>query len=425
VLQAIDIALNKYCGIELTAYALVVTRLDGQVATFFSDRVNAKHLFTAAFQNESLIASGHQPARKFQLSHTTFSVLIRNQARSPTRIIAIGDDAARDEVYRQCFKDMQQNGCKVLGKAWVKLLEPKKQSTYPYTKGASKRPPWWPAMTGPNKIRHKEPDHLHKRERIILLMHILGLIVNQDSTSVARQGGVDVTKLEQVTREAMATWFADREKPKNANKRGFLTQLFHVLYIEERYRRGELDGSTTVSINDFAGIVDHDNDNDDEDFDPSPQQHHQTQPISPFPSRPSSSLPPSHTIATTASAEIQHCYQPYFQRHSSSLPSPDTVEEYTDPAYPLYNYNSLSHQQAPTCPSRAWPAQELNIYGGSSWPTPTAAPLGPMQQFSFGMAASSPPQQDEFLPLPVSNEVKSNIMNLFLPILPLPPSQPS
>lgn len=81
----------------------------------------------------------------------------------PTRTIAIGDDAARDEVYRQCLKDIQQNGCKVIGKAWVKLLEPKKQSTYPYTKGAQKRPPWWPAMTGPNKIRHKEPDHLHKR----------------------------------------------------------------------------------------------------------------------------------------------------------------------------------------------------------------------------------------------------------------------
>ena len=57
----------------------------------------------------------------------------------PTRTIAIGDDTARDEVYRQCLKDMQQNGCKVLGKAWVKLLEPKKQSTYPYTKGAQKR----------------------------------------------------------------------------------------------------------------------------------------------------------------------------------------------------------------------------------------------------------------------------------------------
>jgi hypothetical protein len=81
----------------------------------------------------------------------------------PTRTIAIGDDAARDKFYRQCLKNMQQNGCKVLGKAWVKLLEPKKQSTYPYTKGAQKGTSWWPAMTGPNKIRHKEPDHLHKR----------------------------------------------------------------------------------------------------------------------------------------------------------------------------------------------------------------------------------------------------------------------
>ncbi|OBT62454.1 hypothetical protein VE03_08600 [Pseudogymnoascus sp. 23342-1-I1] len=122
----------------------------------------------------------------------------------PNRTITIGDDTARDEFYHRCLKNIQQNGCKIIRKAWVKVLEPKKQSTYLYTKGVQKSPPWWPTVTGPNKIRHKELDHLNKRERIILLMHIMGLI------------------LEEVTREPMATWFANREKPKNARKRGFL-----------------------------------------------------------------------------------------------------------------------------------------------------------------------------------------------------------
>jgi hypothetical protein len=355
-----------------------------------------------AYDNDSSDSSFSPGSRK-RLRVSATATRSRDQAipTVTTKAIAIGDDVARDDVYRQCLKDMQQNGCKVLGKAWVKLLEPKKQSTHPYTKGASKRPPWWPAVTGPNKIRHKEPDHLHKRERIILLMHILGLIVNKDPNGVAVHRGIDVAKFEEVTYEAMATWFADREKPKNAEKRRFLTQLFRVLYKEERYRSGDLDGSTTISINDLASIAGHEDEDEDDDEDSNlhPQQHHQAQPILPYLPITSSSLTPSRLITTTASAEIQDYYQVYFQPHSSSLPAtPDTAEEYTDPAYPLYENNSLSYQQAPTCPSRAWPAQELNIYGGSSWPAPTAAPLGQMQQFSFGAAASSPPQQVPSLP---------------------------
>lgn len=88
---------------------------------------------------------------------------VQSQTCNNAQTITIGDDTARDEVYRLCLKKIQQNGCKIIGKAWVKLLEPKKQSTYPYTKGAQKKPPWWPAGTGPNSVRHKEPDHLHKR----------------------------------------------------------------------------------------------------------------------------------------------------------------------------------------------------------------------------------------------------------------------
>ncbi|OBT43050.1 hypothetical protein VE00_07327 [Pseudogymnoascus sp. WSF 3629] len=462
---AINIALSEYCGIESTAYALAVMRPDGSVATFVSDEVKTdpKYLFTPAFHNEFLIASGRAPsypmlkhesdgeasndvrtARYISRNDSSYrkrtpprsaydddcstdssmspgsrkrlrATATRSRERAiptlPTRIISIGDDAARDDVYRQCLKDMQQNGCKVLGKAWVKLLEPKKQSTYPYTKGASKRPPWWPAMTGPNKIRHKEPDHLHKRERIILLMHILGLIVNQDSNSVARQRRVDVAKLEEVTREAMATWFADREKPKNAEKRGFLTQLFRVLYKEERYRRGELDGSATVSVNDGAGTTDFDDD-DDEDSDPSPQ-HHQAHPISPFLPTPSSSLSPSHPISSTAPADMQDYYPriPLRSTYIPTTPNTTTGDDYADAPYPIHHHNGLTHnphpQQPPIYPTRAWPTQEINIYtGGSPWPTSPAAASGPMQQYPFGMSTSSPPQQQGqgavFLPPPMS-----------------------
>lgn len=67
-----------------------------------------------------------------------------------------------------CFEEFQQIPCKLLAKAWIKVIEPKKQSKYPYKLGDSSKPYWWPA----NCI-HREPDHLKKDERINLLINIL------------------------------------------------------------------------------------------------------------------------------------------------------------------------------------------------------------------------------------------------------------
>jgi len=73
-----------------------------------------------------------------------------------------GDKNELEKFYFLRFKDMQQNACKIIGKAFVKALEPKKQTHYPYTKGADKAPPWWPNTKGENGVRHREPDHLLK-----------------------------------------------------------------------------------------------------------------------------------------------------------------------------------------------------------------------------------------------------------------------
>jgi hypothetical protein len=79
----------------------------------------------------------------------------------------IGDEAEVEKFYSCRFKDMQQSSCKVMGKAFVKLVEPKKQTHHPYTKGDGKAPPWWPPTTGDEnvRVRHKEPDHLLKPGR--------------------------------------------------------------------------------------------------------------------------------------------------------------------------------------------------------------------------------------------------------------------
>lgn len=85
---------------------------------------------------------------------------------SSRRGIKVGDSEAVWSFYEQRFKNCQQTACKLIAKAWVKAVEPKKQSTHPYTGSDEKAPDWWPKPWGPtkdDKVRHKEPDHLYKR----------------------------------------------------------------------------------------------------------------------------------------------------------------------------------------------------------------------------------------------------------------------
>lgn len=86
---------------------------------------------------------------------------------TPTRRgIKIGNQQDVWDFCDQRFKNMQQTACKLIAKAWVKLVEPKKQSTHPYTGAEKKAPDWWPkpwGTTKEEKVRHKEPDHLYKK----------------------------------------------------------------------------------------------------------------------------------------------------------------------------------------------------------------------------------------------------------------------
>lgn len=80
--------------------------------------------------------------------------------------LRIGDSQAVYRYYEEQFKQLQQTACKLMAKAWVKVIEPKKQSTYPYTGNEQKAPPWWPKPWGDlkdDRVRHKEPDHLYKK----------------------------------------------------------------------------------------------------------------------------------------------------------------------------------------------------------------------------------------------------------------------
>ncbi|CAG8028392.1 unnamed protein product [Penicillium olsonii] len=95
--------------------------------------------------------------------------------------------------YEKIFQNLQQTNCRVIAKAYIKLVEPRKQVNYPYNGRKTvdgrvqqldpevTKPPWWP--TG---VCHREPDHLPKVERIRLLVHILCDLRESNGVTAAR-----------------------------------------------------------------------------------------------------------------------------------------------------------------------------------------------------------------------------------------------
>ncbi|KAF8858628.1 hypothetical protein BDZ45DRAFT_393465 [Acephala macrosclerotiorum] len=197
---------------------------------------------------------------------TRFPYMIRENSDDDTPVpipvrktqqLMIGDEHAVEKVYQTRFKDMQQSACRVMGKAFVKLIEPKKQKHYPYTKGDDKAPPWWPKTIGENRVRYKEPDHLLRPERIRLLIHILRMVVQpvKNQQPAVQKQGLNIRKLEEITMEAMSNWFADLQHPENSLKGPSLKEIFKIAKAEERYLNQEIGESSDFKVNLEADIV--------------------------------------------------------------------------------------------------------------------------------------------------------------------------
>jgi len=57
--------------------------------------------------------------------------------------------------------------------------------------------------------------------------------------------GLNVKKLDETTNEALSSFFMDNEA--NAKKKPFLTEIFKVARLEERYKNGEIGKLATSS----------------------------------------------------------------------------------------------------------------------------------------------------------------------------------
>ncbi|KAI9826866.1 MAG: hypothetical protein M1832_005805 [Thelocarpon impressellum] len=141
----------------------------------------------------------------------------------PSKQLMIGDTAAVAGFYKLRFHDLQQLYCKVVAKAWIRTIEPRKQSTHPYKDGKAAAPDWWP-----EGVDHKEPDHIKKDTRLKLLLAII------------RARRVPVRDLESATNAVLNSIHPD--------KRPILADIYRVAKAEERFLDGCIDGDTFVCV---------------------------------------------------------------------------------------------------------------------------------------------------------------------------------
>ncbi|KAI4239365.1 MAG: hypothetical protein LQ349_000464 [Xanthoria aureola] len=167
--------------------------------------------------------------------------------------VTAGDVAALEDYYCRGVCQVGQLIMRKVLKCWVKVKQPKKQSTYPYNGRKSREdqalekkkygkvdpnpgqltaPPWWPSQDGwPVKgCRHKEPDHLKKPERTILALTLLSLTGCDETFTVERL--FDSTK-------GIKMSFDQGQ---------MLKQLYEVRKKQQQFQLGEIDASTMIPV---------------------------------------------------------------------------------------------------------------------------------------------------------------------------------
>ncbi|KAF9886910.1 hypothetical protein FE257_011033 [Aspergillus nanangensis] len=142
--------------------------------------------------------------------------------------------------YEKAFESLQQINCRILAKAYIKLVEPRKQVNYPYNgrkiiSGSSQqfdpeltKPAWWPSG-----VTHREPDHLLKAERIRLLVHILCELRGSHTITVDKLKEAD----QSIRRQILPT-----------ERLQVLDEIYNVREEEENYLDGRTDGQAVVCV---------------------------------------------------------------------------------------------------------------------------------------------------------------------------------
>ncbi|OGE49431.1 hypothetical protein PENARI_c021G01837 [Penicillium arizonense] len=181
--------------------------------------------------------------------------------------IFIKDRDLLRQYYERVFQNLQQTNCRVLAKAYVKLVEPRKQVNYPYNgrkiiagrtqqlSPEATKPPWWPSG-----VSHREPDHLPKVERIRLLVHIL--------CELHGSHGVTTTRLKECDQPI-------RRQILPVDRLEILDEAYQVREAEENFENGVTNGEEPVWIS-RANLPDNTGDTSSEQSSPTEPDHTQT-----------------------------------------------------------------------------------------------------------------------------------------------------
>ncbi|KAL2888080.1 hypothetical protein HOO65_040417 [Ceratocystis lukuohia] len=275
--MSVDQALTEHCQIPLNDCFVAALLKDGTIAMYSGPVILGQDNINKFFNSEKFVEvirqmgapPGKDPSVKEESSSTNIAKLeqvenprpskrsrlelLRDTVDSdldddgpvtvattlPRRPISIGDRNSIWLYYQQRLRSCQQNACKIIAKAWVKAIEPKKQSHHPYTGKEDRAPSWWPKpITKEDRVRHKEPDHLYKRVSAPC----------EKQLPAVRKSNLNISRLEEITLDALSGFFSDKENPSNVRKRPFLAELFSVAKQEERNLRGEIDDFTKVWV---------------------------------------------------------------------------------------------------------------------------------------------------------------------------------
>ncbi|KAJ5612011.1 hypothetical protein N7510_005205 [Penicillium lagena] len=169
----------------------------------------------------------------------------KSASQPPTRplgrtILRVSNRDLLRRYYERAFEKFQQLNCRIIAKSYIKLIEPRKQVHYPYNgrkviSGVSQcidpeftKPGWWPV-----EVIHREPDHLLKRDRLRLLVHIL--------CELKDTHGVTSAKLHKASQDV-------RRQITPASRLEVLDEIHFVRQMEERFLDGKIDANTLLQV---------------------------------------------------------------------------------------------------------------------------------------------------------------------------------
>ncbi|CAN6624181.1 hypothetical protein TRVA0_009S02938 [Trichomonascus vanleenenianus] len=191
----------SYCLVLISPNEATNIHSNPEMEQFVQKFLQEEDVYDYVSRNEVL------PSRNLQRPHPV-----------PEHTIDLSKPAEVEYYLEECLISLQQQACKTISKAWVRAIEPRKQTHYPYKLGDHTKPHWWP-----EHVRHKEPDHLMKPERIRLLICLL------------RCKLITIDRLRRATDECMSLLKRVRLP--------LLEEVYHVAYMERMYYSGKTQES--------------------------------------------------------------------------------------------------------------------------------------------------------------------------------------